>query len=412
MTADALHDDLLSPAAIQDPYPIFERLREDDPVHYSDAHRAWLVTRYDDVVEGLGDPRLSSDRVRPLLNALTPEARSRAGGVMALIADWMVVSDPPVHTRLRRHATLAFHPRKVVAMEDRIREIVDEQLDAFIASGEQDVVAGFAFPLPATVISELLGAPAQDAERFKVWSDELALVAFGAGGQARAERHARAERSVTEMFDYFQGLIDRARAHPGGDDMVSCLVAGDESGERLSDEEITSMCALMLFAGHETTTTTITSAVKLLIEHPEQLEHVRADPKAAGKAVEEVLRMEGAIKLLHRWVTEDLEIRDRAIREGDRVLLVLGSANRDPRKFPEPERFDVTRSPNAHIAFGKGVHACIGAMLARIEMRLAVAAIAARLPGLRFADGAEARWTPSLASRGLAELRIEHDGAR
>lgn len=407
-TADFLQDDLLDPEVNHDPYPYFARLREQDPVHYSEAHRAWLVTRYDDVAAAMGDPRLSSDRVRPLLHAMSEERRATAGPVMEMIADWMVVTDPPVHTRLRKLATKAFHPRKVVAMEDRIRELVDTYVDRFVASGEQDVVAGFAFPLPATVISELIGAPVQDAPRFEGWSNELALVAFGAGGEARADRHARAMRSVEEMFDYFGELIAQKRTDPG-DDMISDLIAGD-GDDALSVDEMKSMCALMLFAGHETTTTTITSAVKLLIENPDQLALVRAEPKLAGKTVEEVLRVEGAIKVLHRWVVEDLELRGRKIRRGDRVLLIPAAANRDPEKFPDPDRFDVTRSPNPHLAFGKGVHACIGAMLARIEMRVAVARIAERLPGLRFADDPpKLEWNPSLASRGLAELKVAHD---
>lgn len=407
-TADSLQDDLLDPEFNHDPYPFFARLREQDPVHYSEAHRAWLVTRYDDVAAALGDPRLSSDRVRPLLHAMSPQRRATAGPVMEMIADWMVVTDPPVHTRLRRLATKAFHPRKVVAMEDRIRELVDRYVDEFVAGGETDVVAGFAFPLPATVISELIGAPVEDAPRFEAWSNELALVAFGAGGEARADRHARAMRGVGEMLDYFGELIDAKRADPGAD-MVSDLIAGD-GDDALSDDEMKGMCALMLFAGHETTTTTITSAVKLLIENPDQLALVRAEPRLAGRAVEEVLRVEGAIKVLHRWVVEDLELRGRRIRRGDRVLLIPAAANRDPEKFVAPDRFDVTRSPNPHLAFGKGVHACIGAMLARIEMRVAVARIAERLPGLRFADDPpQFEWNPSLASRGLAGLKVAHD---
>lgn len=408
--ANRLRDDLLDPAAIHDPYPLLARLREEDPVHYSESHRAWLVTRYDDVAAGFGDPRLSSDRVRPLLAALPEERRGTAGPVMELMAEWMVVTDPPLHTRLRRLATKAFHPRKVVAMEGRIRELVDRYLDRFIASGEQDLVAGFAFPLPATVISELIGASIEDADRFKVWSRELALVAFGAGGEVRGDRHSRALRSVEEMFAYFGDLIQRERAHPGGESMIADLVAGD-GDDRLSDAEIKGMCALMLFAGHETTTTTITSAVKLLLENPGQLELLRDDPKLSGKAVEEVLRVEGAIKVLHRWVLEDVGIRGREIAAGDRVLLVPAAANRDPERFSDPDRFAIERSPNPHLAFGKGAHACIGAMLARIEMRVAVAAMVERLPGLRFADSKPSfNWTPSLAARGLGELKVEHDG--
>jgi cytochrome P450 len=327
---------------------------------------------------------------------------------MEIMQDWMVVSDPPAHTRLRKLATRAFQPRKVAALEPRIRDLVDHYLDEFLASGEQDLVAGFAFPLPATVIAELIGAPIEDAPRFKQWSTDLALVAFGAGGDERGERHARATAGVEEMVEYFGALLEERRAAPA-DDMISALLEG-EDGDRLSDEESQGMCALMLFAGHETTTTTITSAVKMLLEHPDQMEQLRADPKLAGKAVEEALRMEGAIKVLQRWVLEDVELRGRTISAGERVFLVPAAANRDPEKFPDPDRFDITRSPNAHVAFGKGVHACIGAMLARIEMRVAVARMVERLPGLRFADDPpQFRWTPSLASRGLAELRVAHD---
>jgi cytochrome P450 len=406
-----IRDDLLDPGVNHDPYPAFAALREEDPVHYSQTHRAWLVTRYDDVSAAFGDARLSSDRVRPLLAALSPERRQTAGPVMELIADWMVVTDPPRHTRLRKLVTAAFRPRQVAAMEGRLRELVDRQLDEFVAGGGQDLVAGFSLPLPATVIAELIGAPAADAERFARWSRELALVAFGAGGDERGERHRRALASIEEMLSYIGELIERERVEPGGGTMIAGLVAGGQDGERLSDEEIKGMCALMLFAGHETTTTTITSAVKLLLENPDQLELVRADPTLAGRAVEEVLRFEGAIKVLHRWVLEDLELRGREIAAGDRVLLVPAAANRDPERFADPDRFDITRSPNPHLAFGRGAHACIGAMLARLEMRLAIAAIVERLPGLRFAAAEPSfSWAPSLASRGLTELRVVHGG--
>jgi cytochrome P450 len=404
-----LKDDLLDPEVNHDPYPFLARLREEDPVHYSEPHRAWLVTRYDDVVAAFGDKRLSSDRVRPLLNSMSPERRATAGPVMEMIAEWMVTSDPPMHTRLRKLTTKAFHPRKFVAMEDQIRALVDGYIDDFIAGGETDLVKGIAFPLPAAVISELIGAPHEDAERFKDWSDDLALVAFGAGGERGKDRHARAQESIEEMFVYFGELIERKRSEPG-DDMISSLIEG-EDGDALDETEMKGMCALMLFAGHETTTTTITSAVKVLIDNPEQLQLLRDDPAQSGKCVEEVLRYEGAIKLLHRWVLDDLEIRGRHIKAGERVLIVNSAANRDPRKFEDPDAFRIMRHPNAHVAFGKGIHACIGAMLARIEMRVAVRQMVQRLPGLRYADPDPVfRWNSSLASRGLAELRIAHDG--
>jgi cytochrome P450 len=192
--------------------------------------------------------------------------------------------------------------------------------------------------------------------------------------------------------------------------MISDLLQENEKWGKLDDDEIKAMCALMLFAGHETTTSTIASAVLTLLKHPDQLALLQSDPDGlAGGAAEEALRVEGAIKILHRWTLEDHEIRGREIKAGDRVYVSPASANRDPEKFEDPNRFDITRTPNPHIAFGKGVHACIGAQLARLEMRLSLASIVKRLPGLRLAEGAELNWVPSLASRGLDELRIAHD---
>jgi cytochrome P450 len=406
----ALTDDLLGPEITRDPYPHFARLREQSPVHYSEAHRAWLLTRYDDNVAAFNDPAVSSDRVRPLLAKMPPERRAKVGPVFEMMADWMVVNDPPVHTRLRRLATVAFHPKKFVAMEGRIRELVDLYIDDYVASGKEDLIANFAFPLPATIICELIGAPVEDADKVKRWSEELALVAFGTGGEARDDRHLRATRGLEEMLAYFGELLEQRRAHPGGDDMLSALLEGDETGETLTDEEMKGMCALMIFAGHETTMNTIATTVYQLLRHPDQLALLRADTKMAGKAVEEGLRTEGAIKVLQRWVKEDVEYRGQRIEAGSRLFLVIGSANRDPEKFTDPDRFDITRQPNPHIAFGKGVHTCIGAMLARIEMRVAVARLFERLPNLRLADEAfTPAWNPSVASRSMTELPLRYD---
>src|SRR4051812_873853 len=406
MTPIVLADDLLAEEVNADPYPYFAALREHSPVHYSERHRAWLVTRYEDVAAGMRDLRLSSARVRPLLEAMSPDKRASAGPVMETITGWMVVTDPPVHTRLRRLAAVAFQPARVARMEDQIRALVDDILDDFLASGEQDLVAGFAYPLPATVIAEIMGAPPEDRDQFKGWSDALAHVAFGAGGEARDDRHARALRGLEELFEYLEGLLDRARREPG-EDMISALLQGDGKGGRLTDEETKAMCALMLFAGHETTTSTITSAVLTLLRNPDQLARLKAQPDLAKGAVEESLRVEGAIKVLHRWVKDDLEIRGREIKANDRVLLVPAAANRDPERFPEPDRVDITRSPNTHLAFGRGIHACIGAQLARMEMKVALERLFGRLPDLRLADpDAELDWVPSLASRTLRELRV------
>jgi cytochrome P450 len=212
------------------------------------------------------------------------------------------------------------------------------------------------------------------------------------------------------MLAYFGTLLERARERPGGADMVSTLLEGDEHGETLTDDEMKGMCALMIFAGHETTMNTIASTVYQLLRHPDQLALLRADPKMAGKAVEEGLRTEGAIKVLQRWSLEDVELRGKRIEAGQRVFLVIGAANRDPARFEDPDRFDITRSPNPHVAFGKGIHTCIGGMLARIELRLAVARLFERLPNLRLADESfTPEWRPSIASRSMTALPLRHD---
>jgi len=412
-TEGELSVDLLAPGVNEDPYPHFAALRRQDPVHWSERHRGWIITRYDDCSAALVDyKRLSSDRVRPLLEAMPAERRERVGPVYEMLTGWMVVTDPPEHRRLRALAANAFNPKRVASMETAIQRLIDEILDEFIAERHEDLIAHFTYPLPATVIAKLIGAPSEDTPRFRDWSLALAHVAFGAGGEEREDRHEHAMQGLDQMLDYFAGLMELRREEPG-EDMISDLLKGDEKWGRLEDDEITGMCALMLFAGHETTTSTIASAVLTLLQHPDQLEILRSDPDGlAGGAAEEALRIEGAIKILHRWTIADHELRGRDIKTGDRVYIAPAAANRDPEKFPDPDRVDITRSPNPHIAFGKGIHACIGAQLARLEMRLALASLVKRLPGLRFADAEpELRWTPSLAARALEELRIAHDAS-
>ena len=405
---EALRSDLLTPEAIADPYPLAAQLRELAPVHWSEAHRAWLLTRYDDVVEAFNDRRMSSDRVRPLVAAMSEEQREKVGRVMEMIQDWMVVSDPPEHTRLRRLVARAFSPKRISASETRISELVDELLDQFIAEGHDEFVRHFAFPLPATVIAELIGAPAEDRDRFGAWSSDLAMIAFGAGGEERSDRHVRALRGLEEMLTYFGERIEDARSHPG-EDMISGLLEGDGEGNVLDQEEMEAMCALMLFAGHETTTNLLSSAVLHLARTPDQLELLRSDPGLVGGAVEEILRYDGPIKVLQRWNVEEHDVRGETIHAGDRVFIVLAGANRDPERFPDPDTIDITRSPNRHVAFGRGVHSCIGAQLSRIEGRVALGKIVTRLPELTVPEQ-ELEYVPTVAARSLRALRVTHQG--
>jgi cytochrome P450 len=405
--------DLLAPELTEDPFAYYAELRASDPVHWAPASKAWLLTRYDDVVAAFGDPRLSSDRVRPLLDVLPAQRRAEYGPMLEIISRWMVVTDPPVHTRLNRLASRAFRQQRVSAMSGWIGELVEELLDDFVASGDDDFLAGLAYPLPAAVIARMMGVPQQDRGMFQHWSDELALVAFGAGGQDRAGRYARALAGVRELQEYLTGLIERRRREPG-EDMVSLLLgsaAGEgagEDGDHLDDAELMALCSLILFAGHETTTNLLCNAIVALDRHPAELARLRADPSLVNRAVEEVLRFEGPIKILIRWVVQDHERDGRQVRAGDRVFLVLQSANRDKGTFADPDRFDIGRPAKPlHVGFGRGLHACLGAQLARIEARAALPKILGRLGDIRVCG--EVTWRPNIASRAVTGLRIRYE---
>jgi len=400
--------DLLSPEATADPYGALAPLREADPVHWSPRHRAWIITRFEDVEAALTDRRLSSDRVKPALaRARAEDANSSATAILDLLKSWMVTSDPPEHTRLRKLAAGAFKGQRISAMSGEIKLLVDGFIDDFIESGEPDLLHGVAYPLPATVIALMMGVPVDERDAFRAWSDELALVAFGAGGDVRADRHDRALRGVREMFSYLRGHVEKARRDPG-DDMISALAAPVDDGDRLDDDELLSMLALLLFAGHETTINATANGVLALLRHPEQLELLREDPELMPRAVEELLRFDGPIKVLHRHVVESHELHGRMIEAGDRLFIALAGANRDADQFEDPDSIDITRHPNRHVAFGRGIHACIGAQLARLEMRHNLEGVVARLPDLRLAEGASPKHVPSLATRALDSLPVSY----
>ena len=407
MTSTVTDQDLLSPELTEYPFAYFARLRAEDPVHWAEANKAWLLTRYDDVVAAYADPRLSSDRVRPLLGVLPPERREAYGPMLETIGHWMVVTDPPAHTRLRKLANHAFRQQRVNAMGAWIGELVDDLLDDFTASGSDDFLNRIAYPLPAAVIARMMGAPQEDRDKFQHWSDELALVAFSAGGEDRASRYTRALAGVRELQEYLAQLIDRRRREPG-EDMISLLLAGaGEGGDHLDDAELMALCSLILFAGHETTTNLLCNALVALDRHPAELARLRDDPSLVNRAVEEVLRYEGPIKIIIRWVVEDHDRDGRPVKAGDRVFLVQQSANRDAGTFGDPDRFDIGRPTQPlHVGFGRGIHACLGAQLARIEARVALPKILGRLGGVRVLG--DVAWRPNIASRAVTGLRVGH----
>lgn len=400
----ATEPDLLSPAAIEDPYAVFGALREEDPVHWNEGQRSWVLTRYEDVAAAFTDARLSSNRVQAVYDSkLSPAERESRAPTFRILADWMVFLDPPAHTRMRNLVKRAFTPRAVTALEPRIERIVDQVLD-LPDSGKVDVVHDIAYPIPALVVAEMLGVPAEDRELFRAWSKDISTVIFQA--QRSEQDRLRSQRGLVALAEFLRELVRAYRRRPA-DNLITSLIEARARDGTLSEDEIVSTCVLLLFAGHETTTNLIANGFLALLRNPEQADALRAEPALAEAAVDEVNRYDGPAKLVVRRCAEPIELRGRTIEPESKVLLVQCSADRDPRRFERPDEFDLRRADNRNVGFGFGIHYCLGAPLARLEARLALPRMLERLPR---AEIASRRLThqPLLLTRSLDELPIRY----
>ncbi|MGC9380997.1 cytochrome P450 family protein [Streptomyces sp. MH13] len=388
----------LSPDFDADPYTAYARLRERGPVHQvvaPDRGIVWLVVGYEAAREAFNSPQLSRDWQREWRQAgwRPPYALNMLGNAN------MLMSDPPHHTRLRSLVAREFTARRVEGMRGRVQEIADELLDRMTADGARraDLIDAFAFPLPMTVICELLGVPNLDRDSFRAWSNETL-----APTSPEAEKEA-----YEQVMPYLRGLIAAKRESPG-EDLLSALVhTVDEGGDRLTEDELLSLAFLLLVAGHETTVNTISNAVRALLAHPEQLAAVRADPaELAARLVEETLRYDGPVETTTpRIALEETEIGGVRVPRGAIVLIAMAAADHDPARFPDPERFDVQRETRGHVAFGYGIHHCLGAPLARLEAEVALRTLLERCPELT-ADGEQGEWIPGMLLRGVRELPV------
>jgi cytochrome P450 len=393
---------LADPRFKADPYPTYARLREVAPVHRTMLTRrrgAWLLARYDDVDALLRDPRFAKNPA----NARGEGGRSDAiwmPGFLRPLARNMLDLDARDHTRLRALVQKAFTPRMVEAQRPRIESLVDELLGRARRSGRIELVAGLALPIPLTIISELLGVPPADQHRFHRWTTRI----LSASGPADI---VGLMPSVWMLFRYLRRLFAARRAEPR-DDLITALVQAEEAGDRLDEDELLGMVFLLLAAGHETTVNLIGSAALVLLQHPAQADALRADPSMIRTAVEELARFTSPVELAtERYARDDLELHGVRIRRGEMVLGVIGSANRDPAQFDDPDALQLSREPNRHLAFGIGAHYCVGAPLARLETQIAIGALLERLPTLRLAVPAEAlRWRKHAFLRGLRELPL------
>jgi cytochrome P450 len=390
------------PAVLADPFPLYRRMQDEDPAHWSPQLRAWVLTRYDDVKAACLDLTLSSDRLTPFF-AASPEA-TRMAALQACLTRWMVFRDPPDHTRLRRLAAKVFNVRSINALKPGIEATTQWLLDRIGERERFDFVAEFASPLPVLVIMDMLGVPRDEMARLKGLSDEMALF-IGSAREARG-KYDRAEQATREMMEFFRSLVAARRAKPAAD-LLSALVHLDDEGERLTEDELVATCVLLLFAGHETTAHHIANGLQALLRFPGELERLRKDPSLAPAAVEELLRYDGPIGAQVRIVQGERELHGRKLKEGDRVFLMMNAANRDPRAFPDPDRVDLGRHGVPHLTFGFGAHICLGFPLARLEGQVALPAVLARWKRIAIAAGQPLKWIDSMVLRGVHSLPLE-----
>jgi cytochrome P450 len=396
---------LLDPEVLANPYPLFRRLRSEDPVHWDAFLHTWVVTRYVDVLEVLHN--FSAERTH------TPEKLEAMGlaqisPIAQLMVKQMLFMDPPGHTRLRSLASYAFSPARVAVLRTHIREIVNRLLDTVQAKGQMDIIADLGDPLPAIVTAEMLGVPLEDRHQLKAWSTNFAEML--GNFQHNPEHAARMLRTVQDMTAYFHDRIRELKNIPR-DGLVHSLMTAEIDGDRLTEEEVVANSIVTMVGGLETTTNLIGNGVLTLLRNPGEIERMQEDQSLIPSAVEEMLRYESPSQHTGRLAPEDVEWEGKLIRKGQAVMAVMAAANRDPDRFPDPDRFDVARTDNRHLAFGYAAHFCFGAALARVEGQEAFEAMVRRLPGLELQPGPLV-WRNNLGLRGLTALPVKFEVSR
>ena len=406
---DATLDDLLaSPDFITDPYPVFRRLRDESPVHWVEPWGCWLLTRADDIEQTIRDTRRfsSAQRVTRIIERTPGWEAGHLAELHENFAVGMAQTDPPDHTRIRGVVSAAFTPRRVEGLRARIGDLVEGYLEPHLASGRLELVADLAHPLPAVVIAEISGFPVADRERFRAWTYRINAFFFQSGSVDPVAAQD-ANTAVVEARAWIHDLLEERRLRPR-DDLLTALVAADFEGGRLSEAELVSTAITLFLGGHDTTTQLIALGMSALIRHPAQLGLLRERPELVPAAVEEMLRYDAPFQMNLRYVTEDVELRGQTLRAGELIRQALGSADRDPARYDDPDVFRIDRPPARHLSFGLGPHFCLGAPLARLQVQIAVEALVRRLPDLRLDPDVDPRpdVRADMTNRGLRSLRL------
>lgn len=390
---------LLDPEVLANPYPLYHRLRTEDPVHWDPFLHTWVVTRYEDVVMVL--QHFSANRT-PTPEQLTALGLSTLVPIAEVLVRQMLFMDAPAHGRIRGLVSNAFTPHRVELLRSRIQQITDGLLDAVQDKRHMDVIADLADPLPAIVTAEMLGLPTSEWQQLTQWSTDFAE-ALG-NFQHNPDHAPRVLRSLEEMCAYFRDAVREHRQHPR-DDLISALLAAEQDGDCLTEEEVVANSIMLMTGGQETTTNLIGNGLLTLLRHPDQLEKLRADQSLIPSAIEELLRYESPIQYTSRLAPDDVQMGGKAIRKRQAVIAVMGAANRDPERFPDSDRLDICRQDNRHLAFAWGTHFCFGAPLARLEGHVAFEMLLRRMSNLSLVLG-PVNWRENLAFRGLTTLQV------
>jgi cytochrome P450 len=400
--------DLNSAEFLANPYPVYDRMRSDDPIHWSAENSYWLLTRYADIVSLIHSEQLSSNRIVAHSDRMPPAIKEEFRPFFTAVSSWMLMVDPPDHTRLRGLVNKAFTPGVVANMQSLIQELVDDMLARVQAKRRMEVITDLANPLPAMVIAELLGVPRTDQQQFKDWSDDITRALSGIDSASSKEElfalYVIAQNSIVALSSYFKERVEELRLHPR-QNLLSALAQAEEQGDRLTEDELFANCVLLMMAGHETTTNLIGNGILALLNNPEQKESLTLHPELIVSAVEELLRYDSPVQKMARIALADIDVDGKQIKQGQLVCFCFGAANRDPEHFPIPGQLDIARKPNRHLAFGHGLHYCVGAALARLEGQIAVNTVLRRLPGLRL-ETENPEWHRDFTLRGLKSLPV------
>jgi cytochrome P450 len=395
---------LLDPSASANPYPLYDRLRKEEPVHWNDEFGGWVLTRYDDVMNALHNPLLSpGGGIAAMFSRLSEAERQETLPLQRHLSMWLGTLDPPDHTRVRSLMNKAFTPRLVETLRPFIQTVANELVAAVKPTGQMDIVTQLAVPLPAIVIAQMLGTPREDYEKFIHWS--MSITSLFGDACATPEIVRSAQASVLEMTDHLHQLLEQRRHSESRNDLINNFILAEGQDNRISEEEVLANCVMLLFAGHGTITVMISTHLLILLQNPEVLAAVKNNPSLTSAAIEELLRFDSPCQMIRRTATQDVEIGGTKIQQGQLIWLNLGAANRDKQICPVPDKLDISRGNSGHLGFGAGIHYCLGAALSRVETEIAINTMLGQLPDLRLASD-ELDWYPDPTARALKSLPV------